>query len=61
MNPTYANKETRERMSIKSKKCFGARCRWRKILDRSDLTIEELEKQMDEILTPKKEKNEKER
>jgi len=47
----YARPEVRQRLALKSLKCFGSRWKWYKLAGLTGLTIAGIEKQMDAILT----------
>jgi hypothetical protein len=55
IDPQYANKETRDRLGDKSKICFDARGKWKKLALRLGLDVKAIETQMDEIIKIKEE------
>lgn len=57
-NPFYSDKETRERLGVKSIVCFGTKGKWKKLVNKSGLTIEAVEKQMDIIIEYKQKQQE---
>jgi len=50
INPTYANKETRDRLGDKSKRVFGTRSKWFKLANLYGMTTEQAEERLDMMI-----------